>query len=980
MIEIGVLGPLLVRGDGEEVVVAGRRERCVLGVLALRAGHAVSAATLLDFVWGDDPPRTALKSLQTAVTNVRRALRTWDDGIVETTGSGYLLAVERDQVDVGRFEELVADGRAALHAGAPEVSAGRLVDALALWRGDGAADFGDGLQATIESSRLSELRLEALADRVDADLQCGRHSQVLPEVTGLTEAWPLRERIHELLMLALYRSGRQSDALAAYERLRMTLLDKGLEPSAEVRELERRILDHDPDLAAPAASAVTPRSPIAHGRASTTRLFGRDEMIQSIRAMIRERRLISLVGPGGVGKTALAQHFANDVPGLEPMWCGLGAVPSADDLVPAVATVLGVDQRAGVTMLEAVCDRLRVRPTLLVLDNCEHLLDPVAALVESLLRDCESLVVLATSRERLSLPGEVVRPVDGLETADDDGVVEQAGPAVALFVERARESDPHFDVGADALAHIAAICRRLDGLPLAIELAAARVRALPLAEIARRLDDRFTLLASGRRGADERHHSLRATVAWSHELLAEREQRLFSRVGTFAGAFSLEAAEAVGSADDLASTEVSALLADLVDKSMVSVTRAEGMWRYRLLETLRDFARQQLDERGEREAIDRANLAYHADLMEALALDVAGSREDEAVQAIEGAFDNVRQGVAIARRHGDADGLARLIAPLMGYLHFRPRWEASTWADQALDFFARTPPRDEHNALIVAAVAAWGHWYAGDLDRAESIVEEVLASASERADLAEILVAHTVVLMYRQDPRAFQTAEGALGLVQEGDRHWLAAYLAGQIAIMHAYAGEPDRAELYLGQQAELVRSLRNHSATAWSLYCQAEVSGEAHPPKTIALARQGVEEAVAARSSLLENVTRITAVTVEARHGDVRRTLPEFAQLIDRFRRSGAWTHLMVVVWNLVEAFAALDAYEAAAVLLYAAPEAAPTPYGDQLARMDDVRDRLKTGMDEAAFTQAAAHGSLLTREQVAEYALAGLSELLAV
>jgi predicted ATPase/DNA-binding SARP family transcriptional activator len=976
VIDLGILGPLRVRADGTEVGITGRRERCVLAVVALHAGQVVSTTTLFDHLWGDAPPRTANKSLQTAVANLRRVMSdAAADGWLETAGAGYRLNVSQDRIDLFVFEGHVAAGRRALGAGAPARALQHLNDGLAQWRGDTPADLGDGLVADIESNRLVELRLDAVADRADAELRCGHPQRILAELGALCDTWPLRERFHELLMLALYRAGRQSDALTAYQRLRATLVDQGLEPGEPVRDLERRILDHDPSLDQ-TVGASRPEGSRPSASLSSP-LIGRDEALREISKVLRTRRLVTLVGPGGVGKTVIAEHLAAGSGDLEVVWCSLGAVFDADRLLPAVATALAVDQRVAVTMIEAVCDRLRLRPTLLVLDNCEHLLDPIAEFVETLTRTCDQLVVLATSRERLSIPGETVWSVDGLGVPHTDDRVEESASG-RLFLERAKQSDPHFVADASALASIAAICRGLDGLPLALELAAARVRALPPTEIAKRLDDRFELFAGGRRGSDERHRSLRATVAWSYDLLAERERRLFRRLGAFAGAFTIEAAEAVGALDDLDRTEIPALLADLVDKSMVTVSREPPVWHYRLLETLRAFAREELDGVGEGEATDLANMAFQRDLVRTLGDAVTGPGEADAVAGLEVSFDNIRQAISLARRGDDADTLGQLVAGLFAYLHFRPRWEASAWAEETLGLFARVPPTEPRYRTVVAATAAWGRWFAGDLDRADAIVEQSLLLAEpDDPGLADVLATQAVVRMYRQDPRAVDSAADALARAVGDDRRWLAAYLSGQIAIMHAYAGEAEAAAPYLEHQERLVGELNNHSTAAWWLYCQAEVSGEANPSETVRLARKGIEAAVAARSGLLENITRITAVTVEARHGNVGLTLDEFALLINRFERSGAWTHLMVVVWNLIEALHKLDAQRPAAVLLHAAPAGAPAPYGDQLARLDQIRNRLADTMPADAFIQAAVDGAALSREQTAEFALAALADL---
>lgn len=989
VIDVGVLGPLIVRVDDADVAIAGRRERCVLAVLGTNVGQVVSTTVLVDHVWGDEPPRTAGKSLQTAVTNLRRAVRDVDaDGEfetwLETVGAGYRLNLEAAHVDLKRFELQVARGRRHLSEGAPGPACEQLTEALDLWRGDHPADLGDGIAATIEAHRLSELRLEVLADRLDADLQVGRHQEVLPELGALCETWTSRERLHELLMLALYRAGRQSDALAVYGRLRSNLIEQGgLDPGESVQTMEQRILTRDPGLLAPIRATPAPNPSVRRSEVprpvtlEVRPLIGREGDLAPVIDCVARHDLVTLVGPGGVGKTTLARHAASLVEVGDVTWCSLGSVSAAESVVPALATALGVQQRVGVTMRDAIVDLLSSSPALLVLDNCEHLLDVVAELAQDLLRRCPGLTVLATSRERLGVVGEHVWPVDGL--ASGGGDAEEPSAAVQLFLERAAESDPHFSVAVGDLAIIEAICRDLDGLPLAIELAAARVRALPIREIAKRLRDRFELLGGGHRGEEAHHRSLRATVAWSYNLLAERERRLFRRLATFSGPFTIEAAEAVAAHDDLDSTEIPALLADLVDKSMVAVDRGVAHWRYRLLETLRAFAREMLAEAGEREAVDGASMNYYRREVLAAGIAIRGPDEPDAVDRIEGAFDNVRQAFALAAERRDLETLIDLVAGLAPYLHFRIRWEATAWVEDTLAMLDASSEPPIEGRRIVAGTAGWCRWFAGDLDRADEVVEQELARGIDSGAVSRValVAARSVVMMYQEHPRAIDTAVEGLALAETVPDDWLAAYLCGQIAIAHAYAGRPEEAAPYLTRQAGLARRLGNASADAWSLYCQAEVSGDRDPQETISLARRAAVAAALAKSNLLENVSRITAVTVAARHGHAAESLDEFALLIERFRRDGAWTHLMVVVWNLIEVLESLGAIEAAATLLHAAPPGAPAPYGDQLARLDAVRARLEEALGPDALERSRRGGEVLTRRATADTALGAIAHL---
>lgn len=959
--------------------IAGRRERCVLANLAVQVGEVVPVAALLDLLWGDDPPRTAHKSVQTAVANLRTAIRAaWPDGSgprVVTESGGYLLVGGTCAVDVVEFESLAEVGREALVRGDGVGALEALSRAVALWRGHEPADLGDGTEAAIEAQRLRERRLDVLADRLDAELVVGRHDAVAAELGSLCRMWPHRERLHELLMVALYRSGRQADALAVYRRLHSALVEGfGIEPGASARSLQQRILDHDPSLLVPqtpsAPSALLPARPGKMGRVGQRTLVGRDHVLPALRTVLDNRRLVTLVGPGGVGKSALAEAVVGGIRDRVIIWCSLSAVLDPKALVPELAAGVGVRQTAGVSVFEAVRDALAVEPALLVLDSCEHLLDVIADVVDGLMARCPQLNVLATSRERLSLPGETVWPVEGL-TLPGDGIDARDAASVELFVQRATEADPHFNV-VPALGAVAQICRRLDGMPLAIELAAARIRALSAKEIAKRLDRRFDLLVGGRRIGEPRHRSLRETVDWSYELLGAREQVLFRRLGVFVGPFTLEAAEAVGACEALSPDEIPALVADLVDKSMVAVRHGDLDTHYRLLDTLRAFAQDKLEEAGELEAVESAYVAFQRAFVARLGEEAVGPDEPTAAARIRAGFGDIRHAVSLARRSGDLEALVELIAGLGGYLRFHQGWEVSGWAAETLALVEKVAPDDHECRTVLGGVASWSQWFAGDLVAAEEIATRTLAASSSlHAGTASVLATLAVVHMYDGLPDAVDIAERGFSIAMDRDEIFLAAYLAGALAITKAYAGDPDAAGADLDRQESLVDALDNPSARAWWLYCQAEVSADRNPERTVQLARKAAAVARLAHSNLLENVSRITAVTVAARHGMGEGLRDEFEDLINRFRRDGAWTHVHVIVWNLVELLALQGRLEEAAVLLHASPAGAPDPYGDQLVRLDRLRAQASAALAPAVFDAAAARGAAMTRDELAAYAL---------
>ncbi|MFF5187185.1 BTAD domain-containing putative transcriptional regulator [Streptomyces sp. NPDC000345] len=560
----GILGSLDLRtDDGTPLDPGGPRPRALLTLLLLDAGRSVSLEQLTDGLYGAEPPAGAANALQSQVSRLRRRLA--PHAGIEATPVGYRVTAPPDAVDVHRFERPAARGRTALAAGDPARAAARLREALALWRGPALPDLPD---AHAERARLDALRLAAVQDRVEADLALGGGPELVPELRGLLAAHPLSERLYGQLMRALHAGGRPAEALTVYEEARRTLADElGADPSAELAALHLELL-HGGGPARPALPA------------QLTRFVGREAEHARISEALSETRLVTLTGPGGAGKTRLAIEAARAR--AEPS--GPGAARTRVDVcfvelapltegarVPyAVLTALGVREGFRTPAGDAT-DRLlaalQEREVLLVLDNCEHLVQDTARLSALLLAGCPGVRVPATSRESLGITGEVLVPVPPLPP----------DPAARLFVDRARAVRPGFG----GHARVAGICAALDGLPLAIELAAARLRTLTPGELADRLDDRFRLLSRGDRSKAPRHRTLRAVVEWSWDLLDEEERELARRLTVFAGGATLEAVEAV-----CRLPYPEDVLASLVEKSFLEV--CEG--RYRMLETIRVFA------------------------------------------------------------------------------------------------------------------------------------------------------------------------------------------------------------------------------------------------------------------------------------------------------------------------------------------------------------------------------------------------------
>ncbi len=618
--------------DGTTVLpLGGGMPRRLLAVLLAYRNSVVSTDRLVEVLW-DEPPASAAATLQTYISRLRRFVDLADGrAALVNRAPGYVLEVPEPFVDAGRFEAGLAEGTALLELD-PRAAHVVLERALDEWRGDAFAEFTDSEWLRPEAVRLEELRLVALETCVESVLRSGRHQETVGQLEALLVDHPLREGFTRQLMLALYRSGRQPEALRVAQEFRGTLRDDlGLDPSPELRALESAILEESSDLAWVAPAMPPPplagASPSADARrpvrdalpTETTALVGRERDLEMAGRLLETGRILTLFGPGGVGKTRLAHRLASTIAaqftdGVRLI--ELGAVRDEHAVTAAVAAALDVQQRPNRSLADSIVELLAPQSLLLVLDNCEHVLDTTSELVELVLRWCPDVQVLATSREPLGIPAEVVWSVPPLPvpaSVDEPLKVLRDVPAVQLFVERARSVHAAFVLDEENRAAVAEICMRLDGVPLALELAAARMRSMSAAQLAERLPERFRILAGSRRSTDPRHRTLRDLVQWSYDLLTPVEQRLFDRLSVFAGSFVIERAERVCAGNGIDVRDIPILLGVLVDKSMLIAQ--DG--RFRQLETLREFGREQLAASPAADGVRAAHTAVHADLARA---------------------------------------------------------------------------------------------------------------------------------------------------------------------------------------------------------------------------------------------------------------------------------------------------------------------------------------------------------------------------
>ncbi|GAB2864743.1 BTAD domain-containing putative transcriptional regulator [Actinoallomurus bryophytorum] len=773
---IGLLGPLEVAdGTGRVVEVGGARLRALLILLALDAGRVVGAERLVDGVWGDEPPSGAPNALQSLISRLRRTL---PDLVIESHPSGYRLVLDgsADAVDVIEFDRLAARGQALL-ADEPARAADALAAALSLWRGPALADVAEAGFARGHVSRLTERHLGAVEDHVEARLTLGRAD--VAELEELVAAHPLRERLRGQFMRALCAAGRQADALTTFEDARRTLAEElGVDPSPELRDVHLAVLR---GRSSPAGPAVRTNLP-----ARLTSFIGREEEIDRVAKLLEENRLVTLTGPGGAGKTRLAVESAERLTERMPggVWLvELAPVGDPAEVPQALMSALGLRERALVGNMRGTTPpttdpvgrlvaALAGERLLIVLDNCEHLIDACARLADRVLADCPGVRVLATSREALGITGETLWPVPPLAFPCDEslgpGEDVLGYPAVRLLAERGAAVRPGFTVGAD-LDAVLAICRRLDGMPLAIELAAARLRTMTAAQIAGRLDDRFRLLTGGSRTALPRHQTLRAVVDWSWDLLDEPEHELLRRMSVFSGGATLESVEEVCGGD------VFDALIGLVEKSLVI---ADGAGRYRLLETIRAYSAGRLSQAGEARRIRRAHAHHFLDLAETAEPLLRTRDQMRWMRRLGAEYDNMHSALRWAIDVSDAALAVRYVAALGWYWFLRGRRaEGEQLAGEAVAVPGEGPARARALAYMYWLLGAFSNSDGGPLDKValRARLSTVLETAGsvDRDDLHPML--HVAPLGMRIFDGQIEEALADLETLRSARDPWLRA-------------------------------------------------------------------------------------------------------------------------------------------------------------------------------------------------------------
>jgi predicted ATPase/DNA-binding SARP family transcriptional activator len=761
-VEFRILGPLEVVDDGRPLPLGRGRQRALLGLLVLRANEVVSREWLVDRLWGESPPPTAATALHGHVSRLRRLL---GDGRVRTSPPGYALRVEPDELDLHRFEQLMERGRYRA--------------ALALWRGPALADLAFEPWAQPEAARLEEKRLCALEGRIGRELDGGRHGDLVGELEALTAAHPFRESFAAQLMLALYRAGRQADALAAYRSTRARLDGElGLEPGEALHRLERQVLVHDPalDVVAPGRRGRATNMP-----AATTSFVGRVRELGQVRSLLERPgvRLLTLTGAGGTGKTRLALEAVRALAGelADGVWfVPLAATVDAALVPSAIAGALGVQPAQGQSHADAVEHFVRERELLLVLDNLEHLLD-AAPFAAGLLAAAPRLSVVATSRVHLNVYGEFEYAVPPLSLPDLDELPLLATlarlDAIRLFVDRAQAVLPGFELTSTNGGAVAQVCARLDGLPLAIELAAARVRTHSIDELVDGLEQRLVLAADGPRDLHARQRTLRDTIRWSYDLLAPAEQELFARLAVFAGGWSSEAArEVCGGGNGLEA---------LLEHSLV---RREGD-RFTMLETIRELALELLAARGADQAVRSRHADFFLELGERGGPNLRGAEREGWLTAVDRDLENVRAALAWGAGAGDAETGMCLVGALLTFWINRGFLTEGAAAADALLARSSAPTLGRARALLTSGML--GIWASGEFGsvgvRAAEAVELARGLGDRWLVAVSLNLRGTAARLRGDRASALRDYDEALAVAGHGELWWPSMLVRGNLGV-----------------------------------------------------------------------------------------------------------------------------------------------------------------------------------------------------
>ena len=931
--DVRVLGPIEVFVDGQDVTPTSPNQRIILAVLAAHPDHHVRADTLIDALWGTDPPPSAERTLRSYVSRLRTAFGT----SIVASGGGLCLRTNDIRLDSIEFERRVAAAKLLN----PPAAAEALQSAIGLWRGDAFGELADAEAVCAQARALEHLRVSARKRLADALLRSGEFGSAVAEAEGLLAELPLDESAWETLIRALSASGRAADALQAYRRAYDELSAVGLEPSKRLRQAESDAFDTSAPLS-------TPSAPPPHGAL----LLGRDPDLAALAELVDRQPLVTIVGPGGVGKTALAREVtrrraAVHTGGMRVV--ELAAITDASAVPDAVVSALGLTSDGSPAL--AVLRRARFMDLVVLLDNCEHVLDTVCDVLGAVLgHDASTLRVVATSRELLGMPAEHAWPLEPLDCSQTDS------PAQEYFRRRADASRPG-SVGETDAGAITAIVRRLDGLPLAIELAAAQVATLGIADVGAQLD------RLSRRGGEPRHRTLRAAIEWSERLLPDHTKEALAQWTVFAGAVSLSDAQAV--------LQVSrTVISELAGCSLLSIEIRAGRTYYRMLQTVRSVVGPAST------ATARRHMEHFAEAAAQAAAALETPDEPTAHHRLVELIDELRVAHACARR-ADVETAVRMSMSLHRFGVSRLQTELLGWA-------AKLSPLVQDRPALRAAVdssLSYRSVIAEQLDTARQRARSALIDAADDQTRCRALESLGDASMFLGDLESAVRWWSELVVVgrRAGETYYeLMGYVGGAMSL--AYGGKKGEARKSLEEiDTRFAAAELSNSQKSWLAYLHGEVLLDDDPETALAAFARAIELADAADSHYVGGVARVSAITLQSRHAPAAVALPLYADVIERYVEVGSWSHLLTTMRNLVPTLTEVAAFEAAARCLGSVtrPDQTPT-YGEELARLSAAESALADALGATDYTQQRAVGSALDLATAGRFAIRTIRGLL--
>jgi predicted ATPase/DNA-binding SARP family transcriptional activator len=968
LVQVCILGPLEVRRAGQPCLIGSPLQRRLLTALTIAGGTTLTVEQLIDQLWEADPPPAARNSLQSHVARLRACI---GNDTILTRPPGYALDVAAIEIDARRFEAAVEQARSLL-AGDPSAAARLLTAALAEWRGAAHAEFAEDL-ARADALRLENLRIDARGLLGTAYLRSGDHPAAVDTMLHLQGDVPLREDVAIAAARTLHTVERTTDALELLRAYRARLDDElGLDPGETVAEVERQLLRGEvievrPPVAGPtvrpvAGDLVAPPESVAAAPTpppyTGTETLGRDREAEQVARALSLARLVTLVGFGGVGKTRLATDVARAwarPPDQRVAWVDLASLTNPTDVAPLIIECLGLTSpdRAAPATAAAALARF---DGLVVLDNCEHVLDTVAAVVGLALAGDSQARLLATSRERLDVPGERVVPVTPLPVPDPRSASEQDA-AVRLFQDRLTAT------GSDAVsaAEAAQVAAAVDGLPLAIELAAARAATLPVDELLARLDQHLDILAGSTRRHGARHQTLSNVIAWSYELLSEREQTVLRRASVFASGFRLVDAEQVCAGPDLSPSEVVEAVARLVETSMVSRV---GAGRYRLLEPLRLFTRERLGHGREAEATWARHRTAVLALVARADAQLTGPHEAATIAELEDALPDLRAAQARAVADGDLSTVARLAGGLYRFAYAQARGDVLSWGGHLVDADTADLDPDERLRAIAASVPAevWHNDIDEALRRARRCSDRLADAAGD--PWCGITLADTVaeVHLMRGELEQAATSYGrGVELARRCDHVGLTSYMLSGMSIATTFLGDRTKATLIAEEAAELAQTAASPTAISLAAYALGEALAEDEPDRALAAFETAVVAASEVRASFFEAIARTADVALRGRYGDPEAAFARYRAALTIWSDASADGMALTTLRNLVILLARTGADADALTLHTALVRLASRPsYGPEAeslhTAMAAVAQRLSHPDADRAEAQAAA------------------------